>query len=739
MPDDITVVEGIGKAVSEPGGGDIYGNYYEASQLPKLELVDYRKRPNYHFVGRKSELDQIDALLDSHNHIFLEGMGGIGKTELVKKYVEVFGCKFHKIQFLRYLDKGLFSTIVKSLKIDNFDADCYEKKYGKKGAMKHIFDAKMSHLKKLDKDTLIIIDNYDVLDDDYFVELTSGKYKVIFTSRVKHNADSHVFEVTNMKSEKDLLDLFRTYYKPAKLADEDLSKVKDIINEVNGHTMTIMLIATAMYVDEISPEEMLEQLKKGLDAVNVEMDKSITISKEDINPKDSKQEMYTHVKTLFKMLKIFKNENRSYHMSNMAIIPYAGIKEKLFLDWTKPRDLYINNNNSRKKFADDLEWLIERRWIQREIDADNKHSISLHPVISDVVNNNEKLKPDSKKCLVLIQNMIKDAKENAGKTYTEWLVYVNDLELACRRIRDKTEVTANLHSSIAEVYRIQNRHEDALKWHQSALEIRKEVLGKEHKDIATSYHDFAAAYRNRGDFNDFETSLELHLKALDIRKNVLGQEDPYTADSYNNIAYVLDRISVYTYNEQKDKQKKSIVDSFALEMYEKAIDIRKKIKHPDIATSYNNIARIYRRKGDFEAAINYHNLSLEIREKKYKCHHYTARTYNSLAGTLCAKGDFESALELYKYTLLIRKRDLGEGHSYTASTNHDMALLYNAWGKFDKALDYYFDAFVVREKIFGDNHQKTVRVKKNMERAYESAKKADPFEDWLQNKRLKLQ
>ncbi|MCL2426496.1 MAG: tetratricopeptide repeat protein [Oscillospiraceae bacterium] len=747
----------------------------------KIVLVDNSKRPYAHFIGRDFELERIDELLNKDRYVILEGIGGIGKTELAKKYADKYSDQFDVFQIVRYVDdipedqelkkiSGLQSTIIDSLKFHNFDTEKYKSAYKEK-AFEKILEEKMKFLKENDEKTLIIIDNYNVSDDKYFEEFTSGKYKVIFTSRNKHN-DDNTIEVDSME-DNDLIKLFRKYhdYDSVRLAKEDEPIVKEIIDLVLGHTMTVILIATTMHENALTAKEMLENLQNGLDH---EKQIGITVKKEWLTTEERVQIMYGHIETLFNMKEFEDNTNYKFIMTNMAIVPYSGLSTKDFRNWAL-HEYYKNENSAKVEKSKDMEFLrelIKSRWIQQHIDNKNNRLISLHPVISDIVN--DTLKPDSEKCLALIENMTKVAKESTNKTYVEWLNNLNQLELACKRIHDETEVTANLfngyaelatilgryeaamsyykkavgiyekildnnhqkiantYSYIAEILRLQNNHVNSRQWHDKALAIRKNISSDETVDIdiATSYHDIASIYRNRGDYGDFEESLVWHKKAHVIREKMLGKWHADTADSYNNMAYVYDRISVYSYNDQSNEQ--SINDEKALELYKEAIAIREKIKSLDIATSYNNIARIYRRKGEYDRAIELHQKSLHIREERYgKEHHVTARTYNSLAGTYFAQGDYTNALVYYNLSLSIREKQLGQNHSYTASTYHDMALLYNKREEYEKALEFYLKAFIVREKVFGENHQKTVMVRKNMEHNYNSIGQTAPFEDWL--------
>ena len=72
----------------------------------------------------------------------------------------------------------------------------------------------------------------------------------------------------------------------------------------------------------------------------------------------------------------------------------------------------------------------------------------------------------------------------------------------------------------------------------------------------------------------------------------------------------------------------------ALEYHELSLNIRKKIlgeEHPDTATSYNNIGSIYNNMGDNKKALEYYELSLNIRKKILgEEHPDTATSYNNI-------------------------------------------------------------------------------------------------------------
>ncbi|WP_130758769.1 tetratricopeptide repeat protein, partial [Microcystis aeruginosa] len=66
-----------------------------------------------------------------------------------------------------------------------------------------------------------------------------------------------------------------------------------------------------------------------------------------------------------------------------------------------------------------------------------------------------------------------------------------------------------------------------------ALAIRKQQLGDNHPDTATSLNNLAVFYQSQGRYSEAEP---LYKQALAIRKQQLGDNHPDTATSLNNLA-----------------------------------------------------------------------------------------------------------------------------------------------------------------------------------------------------------
>ena len=160
----------------------------------------------------------------------------------------------------------------------------------------------------------------------------------------------------------------------------------------------------------------------------------------------------------------------------------------------------------------------------------------------------------------------------------------------------------------------------------------------------------------------------------------------------------------------------------ALKFYNMTLEIREKIlgkDHPDTAITYNNIADVYHVQGNYDEALNFNYMALEIREKKLgKDHPYTAITYNNIACIYKAQGNYDEALKFYNMALKIQEKELGKEHPDTALTYDNMAQVYCAQGNYDEALNFYNIALEIQENKLGKGHPDTAITYNNIAEVY---------------------
>ena len=114
-----------------------------------------------------------------------------------------------------------------------------------------------------------------------------------------------------------------------------------------------------------------------------------------------------------------------------------------------------------------------------------------------------------------------------------------------------------------------------------------------------------------------------------------------------------------------------------------------------LGTAYNNIGYVYDEKGQYESALEYYNLALEL-HKMYLDKVGQATALNNIGYLYRYKGDIELALMYYLQSLEIRI-EIGENESIANSLNN-LAAIYNDQGNVEKALSYYQQGLKIYEE-----------------------------------------
>jgi len=645
----------------------------------ECELIHKPRPVNPNFVCRESEIQEIGELLNRNGYMFIEGMGGIGKTELATMYADT--ANYDIVQFVNYTD-SLHETISMSLNFRNFDSLRFAEYMAVFGdeAKSRIFTDKMTNLNRHGEEghkILIIVDNFQSHDDDFDEFVLSKNYHVILTSREKH--EGSVLDLTEM-SINDAYLLFSKYYQQV-INDEDIPIIHKIIDLVFGHTMTVMLVAAAIVPCRITPSEMLLQLENGLGS---HLQTPLKAKKDS---KLREQALAKHIETLFDLSQL--NENQSYILANLSLLPSAGMETKLFYELALYErykgDEYDNYKNR------DINWLINHRWVQEHY-IDNISHISLHGVIAEIAH--RKFKPDGTMCSPFVVRLISSTDESFNKTYKEISNSTELLKAASKRFIGDSNITSGLFYRLGRLCMVAADYKGALDSYKRAVAIcekddpHDQVVAKIYSNIGMIYHTMG----------DIKQAFEWYKKAVDIL--AINPADDITATAYINMAALC--------NEAGDHNK-------ALEYNEHALHIYQSIyayDHPAIRMAINNIAATYDKQGQRgHAMVMYiHALGLTKGESELE----TATICGNIAQLLCDNADYLQAQDWNMRALEIRERVLGEEHPNTALSYSNIALMYHHLGDTTRAREWYGKAFRIFRKIYGDEHPRTKEISKRI-------------------------
>jgi tetratricopeptide (TPR) repeat protein len=233
--------------------------------------------------------------------------------------------------------------------------------------------------------------------------------------------------------------------------------------------------------------------------------------------------------------------------------------------------------------------------------------------------------------------------------------------------------------------------------HERALAIREKVLGPDHPTTARSLNSLGIVLRFQG---DLAAARPLYERAIAITEKALGPEHLETARILNNLAWLL--------GEQGELAAARPLAERALAIVEKVLGP----DHPDTARFLDNLAWLLQKQGELKAARPLYDRALAIIEKVLGPDHPdTATCLNDSAGLLKALGEIAEARLRYERALAIRDKALGPEHLDTADSLHNLAILLRDQGELKAARPLLERALAVREKALGPNHSDTARTR----------------------------
>ena len=324
-------------------------------------------KPCRHFCGRDNELATLHQLLCDHGKVFLQGIAGIGKSELAKAYVKQHNKEYTNILYLAYTG-DLKQDIIDIDFTDDLPNDDDEERFRKHNRF----------LRTLKEDTLLIVDNFNATatQDGLLSVVMKYRCRILFTTRSRFNNYTSM-TLEEIADSEALVCLMGCFYSDA---EKYRPILEQIIQTVHSHTLAVEMSARLLETGIMEPMLLLNKLKEekvGLDATD-----TIGITKDG---KSQKATYYHHIRTLFSLYHLSDTETDV--MRSLSLLPVTGISGRLFAHWLKLRDMNTVND------------LIEKGFVQ----AMEGHVIALHPMVQEVAV--EEIKPSITSCRTLLESL----------------------------------------------------------------------------------------------------------------------------------------------------------------------------------------------------------------------------------------------------------------------------------------------------------------------------------------------
>ena len=665
------------------------------------------------FIGREHLLDVIGNFFESNQRIlFLEGIGGIGKSEIAKHYAMKYRDRYKNIVFVTY-SENLFSLVCDNDKIEITDISIYPDE-----SKEDFFRRKLRVFRSItDKKTLLIVDNYDVDFDKDFEEFTEGSCDIIFTTRNSHPGYSS-FKISAIDDTEKILTLFEKYY-GMPLSENDRPYIQKLAESVENHTYAMELLAKQMETSFISCKELYEMFcHKSFD----------NYQNECFAGRDGIDTALGHIRRLFDLSRL--DETEKSVLGELSLFGITGVPVNVYLKCISPESL------SSKKKA--LLSLIKKSWVRRTVSEDIQ-SVSLHPLVAEVIHSDEKARPDTVNCHELLCGLSKylyktwyrPIKENLAvmdsilfmeEYFSPFVFDKDDHEIYCifsymptflwqvgkfdeairygRQFFDTCLSVCSTESMligyaakmVAGCYFNSGRLEESIPWYRKGLEYMLDA-GKETEDLAMSYEKVARCYTWPFE-QDFDKAEEYFKRSYDIRKKIMDHLGDGKTDETVELYLQYDR---------------------------KMAEIR-------IGELYMELGRMYQLKNEYKTALTYAQKYESILLKCDKenlsdiayAHNDKGICYYHM-GLSCQETEPSKADEYFRLAL----QELSSAHESNMKMRGKLAIdcidtqemmgdIYFVMGKNHEAVNCYLSAISMTERLCGYDSKRAESIKSKM-------------------------
>ena len=442
------------------------------------------------FIGRDALMDEIHASFERHNTVFLQGMGGIGKSELAKQYYYKYKSdesegNYNKVIFARF--DGNFAALIADDLIFNIKGVSRKtNKNNEQQSDEEYAREKIKILKNIcDNRTLFIIDNFDVDADDekLFAEfIDKAPYRVLVTTRIMQT-DYKMISVKELDDES-LKSIFIKYFgEEGSRVSRDDPAFDDLFEWTDRHTLTIELIAKYMKSSRriTSIRDMLDTLSSKHLAVFSEAQK-----------RQSQKNSYDRISDILRVSEL--NDDDVYFLRCLSLMPDIG-----YIDFFEK---WIRRDSDAELYWDDVLDKLSSLSIVKE--SISSGLVYLHPIMREVVIN--ELKPSYEICKDFIDRCAMvgtiDTIETWGWTYDQKKQYLDCLEEIIQFIHPISADNYPIYCSTAIFKNYISNYNDTIIFHEQIHEFATSCFGENSVEAMRAILNMGWKSSNAGFFDE---------------------------------------------------------------------------------------------------------------------------------------------------------------------------------------------------------------------------------------------
>lgn len=613
------------------------------------------------FYGRERELKALEKMLheDGAMTVFVQGIGGIGKSDLVAQYAYAHRVDYQVIVYANCV-AGIKNMIVsdtefpmKNMIRNNYDEYFVETE-------DEYFERKFEYLKAtVDDRVLLIVDNYNYEQDEAFEQFLELPCQKIITTRKNWSIkDCQVLTLRCIEDMGALEHIFIHYYLPK---EAEKNAIRAIIKKVGGHTLLVERIAKLMAEQTISVQEILALLEEKEWNMQDERDVLEILSS------------ILHVNEL--------DEVQKEVLCFLCFVPYSGIsKEELV------------TRGGQGTHAAILKLLQSSLIKQVELDI-----VTLHPVLADAVM--AELQPDWKKIEVFVDSIVCDMEnDDTPIKQIEWLLLI--VENMFRMFGTDGYEAIPLLVAVSHV--MEKRYEK----YGIAIGMIKKAENLQEQKIQ-SLKDVLSTEAEGDKQGGYENCKNAICKEERIRIEIIHKigDIYYRAEKYHNALEYYMKLNAYgemdvhcdiarVYAKVSEFRK-------AIDYVETGIKIKINREGPDsvsLVKYYMMLAKIYNKNGDKKMCQQYMEEAKRIATAKMDSQ-MLSNFYYENAMMLKEMNQTAEALKNDQLCFTLRKKIYGEKHLLVLRAYSAMAVDYYRLGDYESALECSLREIALRKQI----------------------------------------
>ncbi len=701
------------------------------------EIPSNMRPGSKNFVGREKELENIHNKLTEGQGVIVcavEGLGGVGKTELALQYAQHYREEYTAQYWLNLREMGLAQAVVtlaapyislpESIQAESIEAQAawyWQNWLPAQGKLLVILDD-VTELKSIPQPARPLY----------------PRFQLLVTTRRRKLSSQFVEIALEVISEGEALQLLRNLLGDARV-ERELTVAKEICRYLGYLPLGVELAGRYLQIDEdLKLRDYQLQIHIADESLDLQEAEDIGATRGVIAAFElSWQELGETTAQVAMLLGLFDPESIAWYLVEDVAKELNLGEQEIRAARKHLNNLYFLKAVDEERTRFGVHSLVREfmKWKLAQAPATNQTfrtafvtyfleisiTIDQTPTKSQI----QKVAPAIPHLEILSREMLEDIPNPGEDSNLVWAftgiarfyqgqgLYALALEPYEKCLSSVEKIlgadhpdTASSLNNLAVLYRAMGRYSDAEPLFERSLKIDKKVYSEDHPDIATSLNNLANLYYAMGRYSDAEP---LHERSLHIWETQLGADHPDTASSLNNLAILYKAMGRY---------------SDAEPLYARSLHISEAqlgADHPHTASSLNNLAELYRVMGRYSDAEPLYKKSLHIWETQLGADHpHTATNLNNLAALYESMGRYSDAEPLYGRSLQIRETQLGADHPDTAASLNNLAGLYYAMGRYSDAEPLYERSLQISETQLGADHPDTAGSLNNLAALYET-------------------